>query len=177
MSLQNIILPDLLISELYKKVHHFNDETVIRPFAKVPDNESAGYKFLGSNTKRIGFIVRYPGEVFLPERHLEFLIRLLGACKLDIGDVAIVNDGFKAVDINKLAIQLQPKQLILFGTEPTELNLPFSFPQFKLQEYALCTYLYVPAVDSLNNDSEEAKLLKTRLWICLRTMFDVSVAK
>lgn len=177
MSLQNIILPDLLISELYKKVHHLNDEKVIQPFPEVPGQESTGYKFLGSNNRRIVIIVRHPGEVFLPERHLEFLIKILGACKLNIGDVAIVNDGFKTVDINKLTLQLQPKQLILFGTEPTELRLPFSFPQFKLQDYALCTYLYVPTLDNLNNESEEAKLLKTKLWICLKTMFDVSVTK
>jgi hypothetical protein len=81
------------------------------------------------------------------------------------------------MDINILIKQLQPKQVIMFGIEPTELKLPLSFPQFKLQEYALCTYLYVPSLDSLNNESEEGKLLKTKLWICLKSMFEVSSTK
>ena len=173
MSLQNIVLPDFLIAELYKKVHLISDlSTEGQPV--IPDNEPGAIKFLGNNQKKIAIIVRHPGDVFLPEKHLEFLIKILGACKLHIGDVAIVNDGFKPVDINIITKQLKPKQAILFGIEPTDLRLPLSFPQFKLQDYALCTYLYIPSLDSLNNETEEGKLLKTKLWICLKSMFEVS---
>jgi len=34
-------------------------------------------------------------------------------------------------------------------------------------------YLQVPALEELNGDSEQAKLLKTKLWVCLRQLFQV----
>jgi hypothetical protein len=180
MSLLNIVLPDLLITELYKKVHLISNESPTTVTPEIQDKEPGTIKFLGNNQKKITIVVRHPGDVFLPEKHLEFLIKILGACKLNIGDVAIVNEGFKSfksIDINTIIKQLQPKQVIIFGIEPTELKLPLSFPQFKLQEYALCTYLYVPSLDNLNTETEEGKLLKTKLWVCLKSMFEVSGTK
>jgi hypothetical protein len=177
MSLQKIVLPDLLIKELYRKVHLLNDKWSLPKEVEVPNKEQIDIKFLGDNKKNITLIVRHPGDVFLPEKHLDFLIRILGACKLNIGDVAIVNEASKPLDINSLSRSLQPKQVILFDIEPTQIRLPLSFPQFKLQEYALCTYLYVPSLDNLNDETEEGKLLKTKLWLCLKSMFGVSSKK
>lgn len=177
MSLQKIVLPDFLITELYKRIHLIVDSEVLESAPEVPEFKRGNLKFLGNNVKKVTIMVQYSEDVFLPEKHMEFLIRILGACKLNIGDVAIVNGGSKPIDINDLIQQLEPEKMLLFGIEPTELRLPLSFPQFKLQEYARCTYLYVPSLDNLNSETEEGKLLKTKLWICLRTMFDVSSSK
>jgi hypothetical protein len=177
MSLQNLVLPDFLISELYKKLHLVDDGSSGEKRSQMAAGDPNILKFLGNNQKNIAILVHHPGEVFLPERHLDFLIKMLGACKLNIADVAIFNEGFTRVDMNTHINKLHTQKVILFVIEPTDLKLPMSFPQFKLQEYALCNYLYVPSLDNLNTETEEGKLLKTKLWICLKTMFDVSGPK
>jgi hypothetical protein len=178
MSLQHATLPDILITELYKNIFIINSETDQKNQLEVISHtESEVIKYLGNNSKRIVILVKQPSDVFLPETHLEFLSKILAACKLNIGDVAIVNAGFRFVDIHAIKQQLQPNHIILFGIEPTELKLPLSFPHFKVQGYANSTYLSVPSLDILNNDTEEGKLLKTKLWVCLKTMFEVSGEK
>lgn len=177
MSFQNLILPDLVISELYKNVHLNNVENLNQKTLKLPQAESVSLKFLGNNAKRVTIIVKHVNETFLPEKHLEFLIKILSACKLNIGDVAIINQANRPANINQLLQQLHPKQLIMFGIEPTEIKLPMSFPNFKLQLYADTTYLSVPSLDLLNSETEDGKLLKTKLWVCLKAMFDVSGSK
>jgi hypothetical protein len=222
MSLKNVILPDILIAELYKNVFIIN-ETVARSREEEVSNQTSevksqkpevGYgseiasseseahtldapvgdteagtgvlhdtmgkepgskavKFLGNNLKNVLIVVRHSEDVFLPEKHLEFLTRLLAACKLNIGDIAIVNDGYTSVDIHSLQQQLKPKKVILFGIEPTEIKLPLNFPNFKVQNYADSVYLSVPSLDILNHTTED-KLLKTKLWVCLMSMFDVN---
>jgi len=178
MSLKKITLPEILLADLYKNVLVLNEEFDGEKKSDGPrESETAGIKFLGNNLKNIFILVRHPSDVFLPERHLEFLTKILLACKLNIGDVAIINEGQEGLNINRLRKQLIANQVILFGIEPTQIKLPLNFPQFKLQSYANCTYLYVPSLDELNNDSEEGKLSKTKLWVCLKTMFEFGESK
>lgn len=138
-----------------------------------PADAAAAYKFLGKNQQHVTVIVRFPGEAFLPENHLQMLTKMLGACKLNLGDVAIVNDATQAVEINRLKEQLFPKQVLLFGVAPDEAGLPLSFPMFKDQEYAGSTYLYTPSLDELNKETEEGKALKRKLWESLKKIFGV----
>lgn len=142
------------------------------PFSSA-DTPASSYKFLGKNLKHIVVIVRSPKEPFLPEDHLQFLTKMLGACQLNLGDVAIVNDATRKADIQLLKAQLQPARMLLFGVAPAEIGLPLTFPQFKEQEYAGCSYLYSPSLLDLNRTSEEAKDLKRKLWECLKKMFNV----
>lgn len=133
----------------------------------------SGYKLLGNNRQQVTVVVRFPGEAFLPESHLQFLSKMIGACKLNLGDVAIVNDASVRVDMNVLKAQLQPKTVLLFGVAPEETALPLSFPTFKAQEYAGTTYLYTPPLEELNTETDDGKLLKRRLWDSLRKIFGV----
>jgi len=175
MSLQHMILPLPLIAELYKKISLIADSSSQKKKEEIaPSDLVEPLKFLGNNLRKIVIIVRHPEDVFLPEKHLEFLTKILSSCNLNIGDVAIVNDGIKAVDITVVKQQLHPNHILLFGIEPTSLRLPFNFTPFKLQLYAESVYLSVPSLNILNTDSEEGKLLKTKLWVCLKTMFEMS---
>lgn len=131
------------------------------------------YKMLGNNRQHVSVVVRCPGEAFLPEHHLQMLTKMLGACKLNLGDVAIVNDAAQPVDIQTLKEQLTPKRVLLFGVTPGEVGLPLSFPQFKDQEYAGTTYLHTPSLDELNSETDDGKLLKRRLWDSLKRIFGV----
>ncbi|NII28327.1 hypothetical protein HB364_24810 [Pseudoflavitalea sp. X16] len=139
----------------------------------VPASASPAYKFLGNNRQRVAVIVRFAGEAFLPEQHLQMLTKMLGACKLNLGDVAIVNDATLPVNMNTLKEQLSPQRVLLFGIAPDETGLPLNFPYFKDQEYAGTTYLYTPSLEELNQETEEGKLLKRRLWECLKKIFGV----
>jgi hypothetical protein len=181
MSLNDIELPGFIIAGLYKNTLVAGTEKTIKEIVvekvaeKIVDKpaEQKGYKFLGNNNKKITFIVNANDAVFLPEKHLALITKLLEACKMNIGDVAIVNHFSTPVIINDLKKQLTPETLVLFGVEPTLIKLPISFPQFKTQAYDGCTYLYSPSLTDLEQPTEEGKLLKSKLWVCLRKLFEV----
>jgi hypothetical protein len=135
--------------------------------------EPAPYKFLGNNRKQIAIIVHSPGTAFLPDNQLSFLTKMLEACRMNIGDIAIVNAATTPILIAQLRQQLNPNTVLLFGLEPVTIKLPINFPLFRLQPYDACTYLSAPALSLLVENSEESKLLKSKLWICLKTLFNV----
>jgi hypothetical protein len=144
------------------------------PTAKTPEPSDPGpYKFLGNNRKHIAIIVHSPGTPFLPDNQLSFLTKILEACRMNIGDIAIVNAATTPVLIADLKQQLNPTAILLFGLEPVAIKLPINFPVFRLQPYDSCTYLSAPALSQLVQNSEESKLLKSKLWICLKTLFNV----
>ena len=178
MSFQDIILPDILIADLYRNVFLIpTDGHGKKNVEIISKTQPQTLKFLGNNLKKIVIVVDQRSEVFLPEKHLEFLSKILSACKLNIGDVAIVNEGNNFADITTIKQELKPTYVILFGIEPTDLKLPLNFPHFKIQNYDEVAYLSVPALEALNSDTEDGKLLKTKLWVCLKTMFEVPNGK
>jgi len=134
---------------------------------------AAPYKTLGNHRRKITILVNAPGSPFLPDNQLSFLTKILEACRLNMGDVAIVNHASAPVNITDLRAQLQPSVILLFGLEPTTIRLPINFPVFKLQPYDQCTYLSAPGLDLLVKTSDESKLLKSKLWLCLKSLFEV----
>ena len=131
------------------------------------------YKTLGNHRRKVTILVNAAGIPFLPDNQLNFLTKILEACRMNIGDVAIVNHAAAAVNITALREQLQPSVIILFGLEPTTIRLPINFPVFKLQPYDQCTYLAAPPLEQLVQPSDESRLLKSKLWVCLKSLFDV----
>jgi hypothetical protein len=131
----------------------------------------APYRFLGSHKKDIAVILRSKDARIISDQHLAFLSKMLEACKLNLGDVAIINDLELPVRSDTLHRQLRPKIVLLFGLEPIDIKLPFNIPTFKIQPYDGCTYLYCPPLEELNQDSEEGRLVKSKLWLCLKSLF------
>jgi hypothetical protein len=131
------------------------------------------YKFLGNNRRHITLLVHSPGSGFMPDNQLTFLTKILEACRMTLADVAIVNNAAAPVTITALRQQLQPKTVLLFGVDPTAIRLPINFPTFKQLSYDDCTYLSSPALDQLVPNTEDSKLLKSKLWVCLKTLFEV----
>ena len=191
MSLENVQLPAFAIAGLYKNTL-IEEQEIPAPMAikaektekaeKTPvpektalqsDGPAAGYRFLGKNARNICILVNFPGEPFIPDGHLQFLTKMLDACKLNLGDVAILNIASAPVDIELLKNQLLPKYVLLFGVDTELVKLPFRFPLFKEQQYAGSQYLFTPALEELNVDSDEVKLLKSNLWVCLIKLFNV----
>src|ERR1700761_3571638 len=83
-------------------------ETAARTAAPTPktaaptEAPSTGYKFLGGNKKNISILVNSPGSAFLPDNQLTFLPKILEACRMNIGDVAIINTASAPVSIGLL---------------------------------------------------------------------------
>lgn len=177
MGLSDLSLPGSVIADLYKQSlvqAGATSQPVVAPETSIKTNEAGNnYKFLGNNQQRIAIMVAFENETWLPDQHLQFLTKMLEACKLNLGDVAIVNHAKKEVDIERLREQLRPANVLLFGVEPVTIKLPMNFPQFKEQAFAGTTYLYTPPLEQLNQDNEEGKLLKSKLWVCLRKLFKV----
>lgn len=171
MSLNNIEITRFIVGEWYQD--NLVAQRVAPPNTSPPSTAPALLKFLGNNRRNITLLVNSPNTAFLPDNHLAFLTKILAACHLTIADVAIVNHAAATVTITALKQQLQPKTVLLFGLEPTTIRLPINFPVFKLQSYDDCTYLSVAALDQLVPDTVESKLEKSRLWACLKSLFNV----
>jgi hypothetical protein len=143
------------------------------PSAPQPTPEPPGYKFLGNHRRKVTIIVDSPGSAFLPDEQLNFLTKILEACRMNIGDVAILNHHTAPITVTDLRQQLQPVNIILFGVEPTAIRLPINFAEFRPQPYDQCTYLAAPPLQQMVGSTAEAKLLKSKLWVCLKTLFEV----
>lgn len=129
--------------------------------------------FLGNNGKKITILVCEPDAVHLNEEHLYFLTKILGACQLNIGDVAIVNTLQQSVTINEINKALNPEVCILFGVEPENIQLPFTVPYYQVQQFGSTRFLLAPAFTAFNEEAADAKLEKTRLWVSLKKIFNL----
>ncbi len=168
MSLNNIQLSPVITSALYK-----NSLVIMGDDEKKESADEQAYKFLGGNKKNMVLVSQSSDAVFVSEEHLAFITKLLGACKINLEDAAIINNARSKAVISELKKQFSPKILIFFGVEPTSIKLPIHFPMFKMQEFDGCAYLYVPSLEELNQDNNEGKLLKSKLWVCLKNLFEL----
>jgi hypothetical protein len=179
MDLNHINLPAFIIADLYHSSIIDIGETSEKPkpgeifTEKNPTlarAETIVWKYLGENRKNILIIINHNDVVHLPDDELNFLTDILGACKLSIGDVAIVNlNNHPGVSYKELTNHFKSKNVFLFGVEPEIFGLPMSFPHFQLQSFANNSFLFSPFLKELEND----KLLKSKLWVCLKRIFGI----
>jgi len=172
-SFEKLILPPASIVSLYNKSLVEYIDVELSSEVEIIQQAKEGYSFLGNNNRSIALLVNFSEAPVIPDVHLQFLSRMLEACKLNLGDVAILNQSKQSLDIKRLKEQLHPVSLVLFGVKSVDIGLPLNFPLFKPQVYDGITYLYVPALELLNQDTEEGKLQKSKLWVCLRQLFGV----
>lgn len=173
MSFEKLILPPASIVSLYSKSLVESTDMIMTSEPEFIQQVKEGYTYLGNNNKSIALLVNFSEAPIIPDTHLQFLSRMLEACKLNLGDVAILNQAKQTLDIKQLKEQLHPVNLVLFGIKSADIGLPLNFPLFKPQVYDGITYLYVPGLELLNQDTEDSKLLKSKLWVCLRQLFGI----
>jgi hypothetical protein len=136
----------------------------------LPAIEENNWKSLGDNQQRILIVVDYSTAVHLPDEELAFLTTMLTACKLNLGDVAIINmKNYKMQSGNDILAHFTSKTVLLLGIEPLAFGLPVSFPHFQVQAVAASTYLFAPVLEEIRTD----KLLKSKLWVSLQRIFDL----
>lgn len=164
MSLDNIQLSPLLVEKLYSKA--LVDLNTIK--AVPANNDRPGFNWLGNNAKNILIVVNEPAAAFLQDNDLNLLLGILTACKLTMADIALIN--FHKNDhasYHSLNEALNPATILLFGTDPAELDFPLNFPHFQLQGYNGQHYLSSPALNMLAADVS----LKKQLWQSLQKHF------
>jgi hypothetical protein len=161
MSLNNIQLQPQLLADLYPNSLLQSGTT------SVPD--SPVVKYLGNNKKNILIIVDQPSVPFLKDEELSFLTNILSACKLGLGDIAIINSNGIPVERLENAIEADAKTVILFGIDPLSIGLPINFPFFQLQQFNKRMYLYSPSLTEVEKD----KTVKMKLWNALKNLFGI----
>ncbi len=176
----NIKLPDFLIAELYKNSLVSADEAVISPIKSMADknaediqNEENKKWFLGDNKKRIVILVNEANAVFIDDDALQLLTRILAGCNLNLADVAIINFHKNSADYLQLKKALEPQYFFLFGVTALQIQLPFTIPQYQIQQYDDCTFLLAPSLISMLGEDEKTKKEKTKLWNCLKKIFNI----
>ncbi len=178
MNQQNVKLPDFLIADLYKN-NLVEIESIIKEKAFVNENvkdkpgKLENIKLLGKNSKNVIIVTNYADAAFLPDNELKFLTNILNACNLNLNDIGIVNFATNEFSYNLLKQQMGAKKIILFGLPASSVLLPFTVPDFQVQDYDGCSILQVPVLETMNEANEKSKNLKKKLWVSLKQMFEI----
>lgn len=179
-------LPDFVLAGLYKNSLVITEDAISLANTLTKDGTSPVEKplpaapaappkqwYLGNNGKHIAIIVNDAGAVYLNDESLQFLSSILSACKLNLGDVAIINRHQEPVLFSFLKSHLQPVVLLAFDVNLQQLQLPFTIPHYQVQPYDQCQFLSAPSLQTMLGESKEAKLEKTKLWLSLKKIFQL----
>jgi hypothetical protein len=166
MSLDNILLPDIVLQGLYSK-SLYNLET---NKSALDDIQAGSISFLGNNQKKITILVNNDTAIYLPDDELNFLLGILTACKLSMADIALVNL-YKNAGLNYsiLAEQLKAEKVFLFGLNAATIELPLQFPHYQVQQFNNQVYLSSLSLTEMQANKEE----KMKLWNCLKKIFSI----
>ncbi len=158
---------------LKKEKPQTTDEIPIQNLPEIIEEIVTKKWFLGDNSKQITIMVKDNEAVYLRDEWLNFLTALLGACKLNIGDVAIVNYTNTPVMLPALNEQLKPTYFLLFDIAAQDIQLPFTVPNYQLQKFGNTTFLLAPSLAMMQGNTETVKLEKSKLWLSLKKMFKI----
>ncbi len=178
-------LPGFVLADLYRNSLVVPDGTALREHtlpkdiksstSQVPALEKPSRKqwYLGDNGKQIVIIVNDPDAVFLNDESLQFLSNILAACKLNLGDVAIVNTCQEPFLFSFIKEKLSPRYVLVFQVSLQQLQLPFTVPYYQVQQFDQCQFLTAPSLQTMLGNDADAKLKKSRLWLSLKKMFNL----
>jgi hypothetical protein len=180
MDLNHIELPAVAIVELYRNslvgeagviateplVTKASPEQVS---SEMQSKDEPTWRSLGDNQKQILIVLKSGDSLHLPDHELQFLAGILGACKLSIADVAIVNIEQQAAGYQELTRYFNSRIVLLFDIEPADFGLPMNFPHYQIQAFANNSFLYSPSLRSLEHDKVE----KSKLWVSLKRLFNL----
>jgi len=186
MGLNDIQLPAQTVVDLYKNLLCEDDSAVpsaklkVEEPTKLPKQEAINrnkateqISFLGKNLMQLVILVDYDNEVYLPENQLNFIGNILKACKMNLADVAIVNVNKQTINIRELSRQLNPQNLVIFGIDTSSINFNRQLTSFDIITYDEMQVFTAPSLDQLNQEGEEGKLLKSKLWLCMKKMLNL----
>jgi len=141
------------------------------PVSNVHIPTSQPIKYLGGFQKQISIVVTEHFHPHIAEEDLEFISKLLTACKLSMNDVAIINV-VNNPQANQLWNLMPAKVMLMFDVDPGSIGLAFRRPNFDVQLWAEAQFMVAPALEKfrIGNDAD-LKELKTKLWMSLQKIF------
>jgi hypothetical protein len=147
----------------------FNHNLVQDPAFNSEENSSEKIEIenLGNNRSHALFIINNPNYKFLPDEEMEFLAKLLTACKISMEDIALVHFNYNNYNYRQYNDQFQPQKILIFGMNSAELDLPFDIPHFQVQQFQQQFYLTAPSLSELLNNTT----LKRELWSSHQKLF------
>lgn len=184
MNSENNFLPPFVIASLYKNDLVLVDaleSAVKKPKVKSgPADQPTEVldtmqpiNFLGNNQKKVTILLQDHAAVHVADESLQFLTSILAACKLNMGDVAIVNTANQNLSYAQIKTELQPSTLLLFNITAASIALPFEVPQYQVQQYNHCTLLFSAPLQAMLVKDETAKIEKGKLWNALKKTFNI----
>ena len=166
MSLDNIQIPPIVLQEMFTNAL-FDLKT---ENSQSPTPKAGNLSFLGENRKHVSIIVNHVDAIYVPDEELNFLLGILSACKLSMGDVALLNYCKNpSLSYTGISKDLASEKIILFGVDPALLELPLQFPHYQVQQFNNQVYLSSPSLKVLADDKAE----KMKLWACLKHIFSI----
>lgn len=151
------------------------NDNPVEPKAEPAEAEvhKPGKWYLGNYEKKFIVLVNDEQNVYLSEKELEFLTGILNACKMNLAHVALINFKNHPVQFRQMKKELQPQFIVGFGINALQIELPFSMPDYQVQQYDGCAILTAPGLDQLNAATPAAKAEKTKLWNSLKKMLNL----
>jgi hypothetical protein len=178
MSLSDVKLESWMLPGLYKNnlVLGPEQDKVANSSGAEPGKSSipgmpSDIKYLGNNQQRITILVKNSSEVFLADEELSLLTKMITACKLTLADIAIVNIAQTPAVISSIHEFLQPQKVLMLGVDSQDIQLPMSFPEYRVQPHGPCTYLMAPPLSLMTSESDQARNIKSQLWTALKQLF------
>lgn len=181
----NSTLPPFVIADLYKntlvvtgdvKTGSKNDDpqfTTKKAEETAQPLPPANKKWwLGDNRRNIVVIVSDAENAFINDDDLSTLMKLLGALKMNMADIAITNIKQHNFTFATLKEQLQPRHVLMFGVTTQQVQLPFAMPDYQVQQHGNCTILSAPIITlSTVKDDKAINAEKRKLWESLKRIF------
>lgn len=173
MNLNEIRLPPKVIADLYKKslieIPVITNASITVASEGIPTNP---FKFMGNNFKQIFIVVYYPDQIFLPAEQLIFLSAVLKACNLSLEDTAIVNFATFKPDYNLIRQWMLPRIMLFFGVSAEFITVSSKPTEYEQTNFKGIATLYIPALERLNQNNNEGRILKKKLWTALKQLFE-----
>lgn len=137
----------------------------------LPQQAPAEVGYLGNFSRKVLVVVEDPTALHLNDADYQLLAKILGAVKLSMADIALVNRAVHQLEYYSLNAQLPAAVALYFGLEPYQIGAPLKFPAFQVQAWNHTTFLHAPALAQLNQSTPEAVALKKQLWDALKKIF------
>jgi hypothetical protein len=165
-------LPGLVLAELFSKSLVCTDDEVKSLNATVEKHKTSK-DYLGEYQKKIIVLINNDKETYLNESDLNFLTGILNACKLNFSHIALINFNNDAVQFQQLKKKMQPAILMCFGINTLQIQLPFTMPHYQVQQYDKCQIVTAPSLSELNQQTQQSKTEKAKLWKSLQKLFSL----
>jgi len=165
-------LPAFVLADLFSNSLVYTGENLKKTLIDntLPKQEKI---YLGNYERKIIVLVNDSQNMYVGDEEMEFLTGILNACKLNFAHIALINFNNNPVDFNQLRKKMQAEYLLMFGMNTLQVQLPFTMPDYQVQQYDNCKIVTAPSLNDLNKKTPVAKTEKTKLWKSLQNIFSL----